>query len=149
MTTANLEAAWTKTTLEWASPAAHAELFRLVHLHDAWVWAARSYREYAKAHTGDEIAQRQLKKLTGYLMVTLAPRAKPMRNPYRATVSILVMMMLALGAGAAFTRFAGGNSGQDSAWESGLAIAPESAPTEPTEQVIQVLDDSNVVASTR
>ncbi len=147
MTTANLEAAWTQTTLAWTSPAAHDELFRLVHLHDAWMWAARSYREYAKAHTGDEIAQRQLKKLTGYLMVTLAPRAKPTRNPYRATVSILVMMMLALGAGTAFTRFASGNSGHDSDWESGLAVAPEAQPQ--IEEVIHVLDDSNVIASTR
>ena len=147
MTTANLEAAWTKTTLEWTSAAAHDELFRLVHLHDAWMWVARNYREYAKAHTGDEIAQRQLKKLTGYLMVTLAPRAKPMRNPYRATISILVMMMLALGAGAAFTRFATGNSNPDSGWESGLAVAPESQTQ--VEEVPQVRIDTNVIASTR
>lgn len=149
--TANLEAAWTQTTLEWTSPAAHAELFRLVHLHDAWLWAARSYREYAKAHTGDEIAQRQLKKLQGYLMITLAPREKPVRNPYRATISILVMMMLALGAGAAFTKLAGNNPAPDSEWESGLAVAPE--PAAPAlaapDQIVQTLEDSTVVATTR
>lgn len=144
--TANLEAAWMQTTSEWTNPAVHDELFRLVHLHDAWMWAARSYREYAKAHAGDPIAARQLKKLQGYLMVTLMPREKPVRNPYRATISILVMLMLALGAGTAFTRLAGSNPTQDSDWESGLAVAPE---LQPTHEVIQPLEDSTVVATTR
>ena len=144
--TANLEAAWMQTTSEWTNPAVHDELFRLVHLHDAWMWAARSYREYAKAHTGDVIAARQLKKLQGYLMVTLMPRQKPVRTPYRATISILVMMMLALGAGAAFTRLAGSSPEHDSDWESGLAVAPE---LQPTHELVQPLEDSTVVATTR
>ena len=144
--TANLEAAWMQTTSEWTNPAVHDELFRLVHLHDAWMWAARSYREYAKAHTGDVIAARQLKKLQGYLMVTLMPRQKPVRTPYRATISILVMMMLALGAGAAFTRLAGSSPEPDSDWASGLAVAPE---LQPTHELVQPLEDSTVVATTR
>lgn len=147
---ANLEAAWSETLSQWTNPAAHDELFRLVHLHDAWLWAARSYREYAKAHIGDEVAQRQLKKLQGYLMVTLAPRDKPARTPYRATISILVMMLIALGAGTAFTKFAGSAAAtsSDADWESGIAVAPEAHPS--VDEVATMFKrDVFVVASTR
>lgn len=143
--TANLEHVWTQTVAQWDTAASHDELFRLVHMHDAWLWAARNYREYAKAHPGDTVAARQLKKLQGYLMVTLTPREKPARNPYRATVSILAMMLIALGVGSVFTKMSGaGMSRSGSEWESGIAVSADEAPAE----VAQVpVPEADLVAS--
>jgi hypothetical protein len=145
-----LEQAWSETVSRWSASAAHDELFRLVHMHDAFLWAARRYREYANDHTGDEMAARQLKKISGYLMVTLLPRERPARNPYRATISILVMMLIALGAGSVFTRFAGASIANrgDADWEVGVRVSAETAPADEIAQV-PVADDQVVIAMTR
>lgn len=123
----HLEQAWSNTIAQWSEPSAHDELFRLVHAHGAWVWAARRYRDQAKLNPSDAIAARHLRRLQGYLMATLAPREKPAKNPYRATISVFVMMLIALGVGGVFTKMASSSitANQTPAWSVGTEVAAE------------------------
>ncbi len=135
----HLERAWSMTIAQWSEPSAHDELFRLVHAHGAWMWAARRYRDQAKLNAGDAVAARQLRRLQGYLMATLAPREKPARNPYRATISVFVMLLVALGAGTAFTRLASSSSANRTpVWSVGQEVEPvaEVADVKPAADVV-------------
>lgn len=135
----------------WSEPAAHDELFRLVHAHDAWVWAARRYRDYQTTHAGDPVAARQLRRLQGFLMVALAPRIKSARNPYRATVSVLVMLVIALGVGTVFTRLGFSSLGARDSWETGVEVTalPDPDPAPVADHTPIAPSATSVVATTR
>ncbi len=109
---------------------------RLVSANEAWLWAARRYRDYAREHVGDEIAARQLRRVQSFLMIALTPRDKPIANPYRATISVLVMLMIALGVGTLFTKLGtSAVASRSGAWEIGAEIQPVEMPA-PTSDIV-------------
>ena len=140
----SLERAWINTVLAWNNPKVHEELFQQVRTYDAWSWAARCYRDHAKAHPGDVVAARQLRQIQAVLMAALTPREKPVKNPYRRTISILVMLVATLGIGTAYTQIAGSSLEQTHTAEVG-EIAPEPEQTE----IAEVPSTNPVVATLR
>jgi hypothetical protein len=87
----------------WNDPARHDELLRLVTQYDGYVWAAGRYREVVRANPDDAIAKQQLDRLRKAAEITLLASATVREDrgpkPYRATITVLAMMIIALIAG--------------------------------------------------
>jgi hypothetical protein len=101
-----LGAAWEATLAQWSDPAAHEEVMRLVAQHDAFAWAANRYRTKA----GDPIADKQLERIRKSAEITMMSSAfarpkDPAKNPYRATVAMLVTLVLLIAAGLVYAMF--------------------------------------------
>lgn len=94
-----LGAAWEQALAAWDDPARHDEVMRLVAQHDAYAWAAARYR----TRTGDPIGERGLarvrKAAEATMMASAAMRKDTAPKPYRALTTILIMLIVAAGAG--------------------------------------------------
>jgi uncharacterized Zn finger protein (UPF0148 family) len=104
-------AAWERARASWEEPAAHDELLRLVTLHGCYAWAATRYRQIGP---DDPIAARQLtrvrKAAEAALVTSASPRpAKP--GPYRSTLYVLGVLILALLLGMAYASYVRGRGG--------------------------------------
>lgn len=104
-------AAWERARASWEDPAAHDELLRLVTLHGCYAWAATRYRQVG---SDDPIAARQLtrvrKAAEAALVTSASPRpAKP--GPYRSTLYVLGVLILALLLGMAYASYVRGRGG--------------------------------------
>lgn len=102
----SLDHAWLDVVTEWDNPRTHDELLRLVTAHDAWAWAARRYKDYMQQHPGDALAQKHLRRIEcgiwmKYSAAAQHEKKRPM--PYRATISVLTMLCIALGFGSLYT----------------------------------------------
>lgn len=97
-----LTAAWDRAAEAWDDPARHDEVIRLVSQHDAFTWAAARYRTRA----GDPIGDRQLARIRKAAEATLYASATMRKDnapkPYRALVSVLIMLIVAAIAGLLF-----------------------------------------------
>jgi hypothetical protein len=91
----------------WSDPARHDELLRLVTQYDCYIWAAGRYREVARANPNDAMARQQLERLRKAAEITLLASATQPKDktpkPYRATIAVLAMLILALVAGVLYS----------------------------------------------
>lgn len=94
-----LGAAWDLALEGWTEPVRHDEVMRLVARHDAYAWAAARYRTKA----GDPIADKQLERIRRAAEVTLlataASRKDKGKNPYRATTTMLIALVVLIVGG--------------------------------------------------
>ena len=109
--------AWERAVASWDEPARHDELLRLVTQHDAYAWAAARYRERIKARGDDTVAQEQLDRVRraaeATLLANAAARERKAPEPYRYTMAILALMIIAIIAGLVYAMARG--SGDPSA----------------------------------
>src|SRR5262249_22694338 len=75
-------------------------LLRLVHVYDCYAWAAGRYRDVYLIAPDDKMASRQVDRLRKAAEVTLmasaTARADKSPTPYRATIAVLAMLVVAL-----------------------------------------------------
>lgn len=121
-----LREAWDRAAAAWSEPARHDEVLRLVATHNAYAWAAARYR----GHGPGDVATRQLDRLRRAAEATLFASAtvKPEARPYRATVGLLAVLIVAIVVGLIYTTVA-----RESSRLSGPPIAPgaTSSPARP------------------
>lgn len=90
--------AWTKATEGWNEPARHDELMRLVATNNCYAWAAGKYRTRR-----DAVSTRQLDRMRRAAEATMLAgatvRAGKEPKPYRATTTVLAMLIVAIAAG--------------------------------------------------
>lgn len=94
--------AWARAAEAWSEPARHDELFRQVAAHNSYAWAAGRYRTRGR----DPIAERQLDRLRraaeATLLVSATVRPDAAARPYRATIGVLAIMVVAIVVGLAY-----------------------------------------------
>jgi hypothetical protein len=95
--------AWQHATEHWDEPARHDEVLRLANQHDAYHWAAARYRERVKARPDDAIAVDQLDRVRraaeAQLIANAHARQKATPEPYRLTMALLGLLIIAIIAG--------------------------------------------------
>jgi len=88
-------AAWKGAVDAWDDPARHEAVIAQVAQYSCFAWAAARYKERA----GDPIAERQLDRLrraaTATMLATATARPNKEPTPYRATVVLFVVLVLA------------------------------------------------------
>lgn len=95
--------AWQRAVEAWDERARHDEVLRLVTQHDAYAWAAARYRDRLKDHPGDAVGTEQLERIKRAAEATLvanaAVRDTSTPGPYRNTMLILAIFILAIVGG--------------------------------------------------
>jgi hypothetical protein len=103
--------AWQRAVEGWDERARHDEVLRLVTQHDAYAWAAARYRDRLKEQPGDAVGTEQLERIKRAAEATLvanaAVRDTKTPGPYRNTVLILVVFILAIVAGLIYSMVRG------------------------------------------
>lgn len=98
-----LAQAWQQATEHWDEPARHDEVLRLATQHDSYAWAAARYRERTKTRPDDAVAREQLDRVARAAEATLVANALARKTtqsePYRATMAILGILIIAIIAG--------------------------------------------------
>jgi hypothetical protein len=98
-----LDQAWQRALESWDDITKHDEVLRLVTQHDVYAWAAARYRERLDANAGDAIAKAQLDRVRraaeATLMANATKRAADAPEPYRATMAVLGILIIAIIAG--------------------------------------------------
>ena len=98
-----LAQAWQAATEHWDDDARHDEVLRLAHQHDAYAWAAARYRERAKQFPNDTSAKDHLglvaRAAETALVASALTRKDTSPSPYRNTMAILGLMIIAIIAG--------------------------------------------------
>lgn len=107
-----LIAAWDRAVEQWDDLARHDEVLRLVTANDAYAWAAGRYRSKAGDPIGDRQLARIRKAAEATLMASRTEKRDAAPKAYRATVALLVFLLLAAIAGLIYTATArNGNAG--------------------------------------
>jgi len=92
---ATVEAAWARCEEAWDDEARHDALLGLIVQHDCFAWAAARYR----ARGEDAVATARLDRLrraaTAKLFATASRRAPKDQTPYRGTITVLVVLVIA------------------------------------------------------
>ena len=100
----DVRAAWARVTETWVDSARHDAFFALVVQHQCFAWAAARYRE----RNNDPIAEEQLGRLRKAAMATMmaaaAARPSKERQPYRSTLIVLIVLLVAMVLGLAVTK---------------------------------------------
>lgn len=95
-----LHCAWLEAAADWENPALHDRVFELAVESRSYAWSAARYREIATRKQGDPIAVAQLARLRraaeATFAVALASRRHIEPQPYRASTTLLVVMILAM-----------------------------------------------------
>lgn len=103
-----LAASWEALAAVWDDQARHDAFIRLVATHGAFAWAAGKYQDACRQRAGDRVAARQLERVRrtaeAAMLASAAVRAVE-RPPYRSATAVLIMLVVALGAGTLYTRF--------------------------------------------
>lgn len=110
-------AGWDAAVAGWAEARRHDALLQLASQHDSFAWVAGRYRDarrtggYRDIALDPEIADRELARLRraaeAQLMATARVREDKTPTPYRATIAILAMLVIAIVAGLVFARLFG------------------------------------------
>ena len=97
--TPEVEAAWAACEAEWDNASRHDKLFELVTANDCFAFAAGKY----KARAGDAIADRALERIRkaamAKMMATGTARKESERTPFRATMALMIFLLVAAIAG--------------------------------------------------
>lgn len=96
--------AWQQAVDDWSNRAKHDELLRLVSQHDAYAWAAARYRE---RDDGKDHLDRIRRAAEATLATTRAVRDQATPGPYRNTILILAIFILAIVAGLVYAKVRG------------------------------------------
>lgn len=96
-----LLAAWERVEADWSDRAAHDEVFERTTACGAFAWTAGRYREAQREKPAtDDVAKTALERLRraaeATMMATAAARAGKETSPYKNTVAIMVVIVLAL-----------------------------------------------------
>ena len=95
--------AWQQAVDHWDEPARHDEVLRLVTANDAYAWAAAHYRDRIKANADDTIAKEHLDRVRraaeAQLLTNAATRQAKLPGPYRNTMVMIGIMIIAIIAG--------------------------------------------------
>ena len=122
-----LQAAWDACVAAWDEQKRHDALIQLVAANGTYAWAAGRYRTITTERPDDAIAKRQLDRLSRAAMATMFASATPRRDtepkPYRATMAILAMMIVAVVAGLLYAMVSSGKPAP--------ADQPQSTPATP------------------
>jgi hypothetical protein len=114
--------AWERAVAEWNDSARHDAFLQVVASHGAYAWAAGRYRDAGRARAGDVIGPRQLDRLRraaeATLLASAGARPDPRTTPYRATMTILAMMVVAIIAGLLYAVVSQGSTTTDTAGRS-------------------------------
>lgn len=104
--------AWQRALEAWDERGRHDEVLRLVTQHDAYAWAAARYRDRLKERPGDAVGTEQLERIKRAAEATLvahaAVRESKVPSPYRNTMLILAVLILAIVAGLIYAMVRGG-----------------------------------------
>ncbi len=100
--TAEVEAAWTACEEAWGEPKRHDAFFALAAQHDCFAFAAGKYKARAGDATADAQLERIRKAAVAKMMVTGSARDAQQGRPYRATVALIVLMLVAALGGLAY-----------------------------------------------
>ncbi|MGN6104580.1 MAG: hypothetical protein ACTHU0_05725 [Kofleriaceae bacterium] len=104
-------AAWARVVEGWERLPLHDALLQQIARHDSYAWAAAKYRAEARARPGDPIAASQLARLRRAAEATLLAGATTRQDkaprPYRATVAVLSMLIVAVVAGLLYAAILG------------------------------------------
>lgn len=138
-------AAWDRVLEAWDEQGRHDALLRLVAEHDAYVWAAGKYRDAKRSqpaspspfrtypdHAIDAIADRQLDRMRRAAEATLfasatARERRGRPSPYRASIGVIIMFVIAIAAGTVFMSIARPKTGGGAAPAEAQPAAPASA----------------------
>lgn len=89
--------AWDAAVADWDNPARHDALLTLAAKHEAYGWTAKQYQARLKENAEDEVAQRQITRLRKAAELTLyataAQREVKTKTPYKATISMFMIMV--------------------------------------------------------
>lgn len=113
---APVAAAWERVLESWEELPRHDALLQLAAQHHAYVWVAARYREAKRGrpaspspfrtypdHAIDAIADRQLDRMRRAAEATMyasaTTREARAKAPYRSTISVLVLLVIAVVAG--------------------------------------------------
>jgi hypothetical protein len=96
-----LDDAWQRALDAWDDAALHDKLLELATTHDGYAWLAARYRERIEANPADAaVAKARLERLqkviVARLMMSAAQRPDHEARPYRATIAMLGILILAL-----------------------------------------------------
>lgn len=98
-----LAQAWQAATEHWDDEARHDEVLRLANQHDAYAWVAARYRERAKQFPDDKSSKEHLDRVARAAEAALVAGAFKRKDgapsPYRNTMAILGLMIIAIIAG--------------------------------------------------
>lgn len=103
---AALVRAWDDAVAGWDDVRRHDELLRLATQHDAFAWAAARYRERVRARPDDAVGTERLDRVKraaeATLLANAAARQRRAPEPYRNTMMLLGLMIIAIVAGLAY-----------------------------------------------
>jgi hypothetical protein len=88
--------AWELAVEQWSNPARHEEVLRLITQNDAYAWGAAKYRSRAGDPIADRFLERVRKSAEATMMTSATARNVVEKNPYRNTVALLVIVILAI-----------------------------------------------------
>lgn len=131
-----LEAAWEACVAAWDDPKRHDALIQLVAAQGTYAWAAGRYRAIASERPEDAVAKKQLDRLSRAAMATMFASAAPRRDtqpkPYRATMTMLAMLVVAITVGLVYALVSKRGAGTTSGSEAGEpGDPPASIPATP------------------
>jgi hypothetical protein len=88
--------AWELAVDKWSDTARHEEVLRLITQNDAYAWGAAKYRSRAGDPIADKFLERVRKSAEATMMTSATARNVVHKNPYRNTVALLVIVVLAI-----------------------------------------------------
>jgi hypothetical protein len=91
-----LQSAWERVTEDFADPARHEELFKLVVKENSLAWAAARYRERGDDPIAKEQLERLRKAAVASMMVSGAAREAKQATPYRSSLIVLICLIAAM-----------------------------------------------------
>jgi hypothetical protein len=102
----------------WSDQAGHDEVLRLATQYDGYAWAAARYREVVRVRPNDAIAKRELERLRRAAEVTMLTtaiaRVDRTPKPYRASIAMFVLLVMALIGGLVFVMHIGSRNSRSS-----------------------------------
>ncbi len=88
--------AWERAVDKWDDTPRHEEVLRLITQNDAYAWGAAKYRSRAGEPIADKFLERVRKSAEATMMTSATARNVVEKNPYRNTVALLVIVVLAI-----------------------------------------------------
>ena len=121
-----LRASWSAVLERWDDQARHDAFVQAATAAGAFAWAAGKYQDARRSRPGDALAERQMarvRRTAEAAMLASAAVRQVERAPYRGATAVLIMLVVALGAGAMYTAFLRGSRGSPSS-DAGRAPSP-------------------------